>query len=126
MTTILILALGATVGAAARYYGSLWMADRFGAAFPYGTLLINVTGSFILGCFLTLATERLPIGPELRLLVATGFCGSYTTFSTFSYESVGLLTRGSYLAGGLYLFGSVALGVLAVVAGIALARALPI
>ena len=126
MTTILILALGATAGAAARYYGSLWAAERFGVAFPYGTLLINATGSFILGCFLTLATERLPIGPQLRLLVATGFCGSYTTFSTFSYEAVALIGKGSYLAGGAYLFGSVALGVLAVAAGVALARALPL
>ncbi|MFN8505315.1 fluoride efflux transporter CrcB [Kouleothrix sp.] len=126
MSTILILALGATVGAALRYYGSLWAASLFGPAFPYGTLIINVSGSFILGCFLTLATERLAISPQLRLLVATGFCGSYTTFSTFSYEAVGLLTKGSYLAGGAYLLGSVALGVAAVVAGAALARALPL
>lgn len=117
MTTILVLALGATVGAAARYYGSLWAVSYFGTAFPYGTLAINVIGSFILGCFLNLAAARHDIGPQLRLLVATGFCGSFTTFSTFSFEAVALLNAGRYLAGGLYLFGSVALGVAAVMLG---------
>jgi CrcB protein len=124
VTTILILAVGATVGAAARYYGSLWAVQQFGPNFPYGTLLINVIGSFVLGCFLTLAAARPAIGPEARLLVATGFCGSFTTFSTFSVEAYTLLLGGRYLSGALYLFGSMALGLLAVVLGVALARAL--
>lgn len=124
ITTILILALSATLGAALRYYGTLWAAARFGTAFPYGTLLVNVLGSFILGAFLTLATQRLAISPDLRLFVATGFCGSLTTFSTYSYETVALISQGSYLAGGLYLFGSLALGVVSVVFGVALMRAL--
>lgn len=124
MTTILILAIGATAGATLRYYMTIWAAARFGTAFPYGTLIINVLGSFILGCFLTLATERLAISPQMRLLIATGFCGSFTTFSTFSYETVGLLNDGNYLASALNAFGSLALGLTSVILGAALARAL--
>lgn len=122
MTTILVLALGATVGAAARYYGSMWALQQFGPAFPYGTLTINVLGSLILGFFLNLAAARHDIGPQLRLLVATGFCGSFTTFSTFSFEAVAMLDAGRYLAAGLYLFGSMALGVAAVMLGALLVR----
>ncbi len=122
MTTILVLALGATAGAAARYYGSLWALERFGPAFPYGTLAINLLGSLILGFFLNLAAARHDIGPQLRLLVATGFCGSFTTFSTFSFEAVAMLNAGRYLACGLYLFGSMALGVAAVMLGALLVR----
>lgn len=122
--TILVLALGATVGAAARYYGSLWAVQQFGAGFPYGTLAINMLGSFVLGCFLTLAAARPAIGPHARVLVASGFCGSFTTFSTFSMEAYSLLLAGRYLAGAGYLLGSLLLGVLAVVCGVALARAL--
>lgn len=122
MTTILILAFGATLGAATRYYLTLWMTARFGTAFPYGTLLVNLIGSFILGCFLTLAIGRFEISPQVRLLVATGFCGSLTTFSTLSYETVTLLERGSYLAGLLNAFGSLALGLGSVVLGAIVAR----
>ncbi len=124
MTTILILAIGATAGATLRYYMSIWAAARFGTAFPYGTLLVNVLGSFILGCFLTLATQRLAISPQMRLLISTGFCGSLTTFSTLSYETVGLLNEGDYLASALNAFGSLALGLACVVLGAAVARAL--
>jgi len=122
--TILTLVLGATLGAAVRYYASLWAAAQFGTAFPYGTLLVNVVGSFILGAFLTLATQRIIVSPGLRLFVATGFCGSLTTFSTYSYETVTMLEQGSYLTGALYLFSSLALGVLSVILGAALMRAL--
>ena len=124
ITTILILALSATLGAALRYYASVWAAARFGTAFPYGTLIVNVLGCLILGAFLTLATQRLAISPEQRLFVATGFCGSLTTFSTYSYETIALFDRGDYLISGLYLFGSIALGLLSVILGVALARAL--
>jgi CrcB protein len=124
IVTILILAVSATLGAALRYYASLWAAAQFGTAFPYGTLLVNVVGSFILGAFLTLATQRIIVSPALRLFVATGFCGSLTTFSTYSYETVAMLEQGSYLTGALYLFGSLALGIVSVIAGAALIRAL--
>ena len=124
VTTIAIIAVGATLGAVLRYYVSLWSATYLGAGFPYGTFIINITGSLILGCFLTLAAERAHIGTEWRLLIATGFCGSFTTFSTFSYESLTLLNNGSYIGAGLYMIGSVALGLVGVVLGVILARLL--
>ena len=124
IATILIMALGATLGAALRYYTSLWAAARFGTAFPYGTLLVNVVGSFILGAFLALAAQRIVVNPGLRLFVATGFCGSLTTFSTYSYETVALLEQGNYLTSALYMFGSLVLGLVSVIAGAALIRAL--
>jgi CrcB protein len=124
LMTILVLALGATLGAAARYYVTLWMTARFGAAFPYGTLLINVLGSFLLGAFVTLSSEWSAIGPELRLLVATGFCGSFTTFSTFSNETLFLLTSGHYIGAVVNVVGSVLLGLGGAVLGVMLMRAL--
>lgn len=124
MSTILILALGATLGACARYYLSLWALNQFGPAFPYGTLIINVSGSFVLGFFVTLTALRPEISRELRLLIATGFCGSYTTFSTFSVETMTLITGSNYLGAVLNAFGSLAFGLLGVVLGSILARAI--
>lgn len=123
MSTFLLLALGATCGAAARYYTTLWAARQFGVAFPYGTLIVNIVGCIILGAFLTLALERPSIGPQTRLLISTAFCGSLTTFSTFSYETVGLLSSGSYLAAALNAVGSVLLGLLGVWLGMTAVRA---
>lgn len=123
MTTILLLTLGATLGAAARYYTTLWMAEQVGVAFPYGTLLVNVVGCIILGAFLTAANE-LPqmIDARTRLLVSTAFCGSLTTFSTYSYETVALISTGHYSAAALNALGSVLLGLLGVWLGIVLVR----
>ena len=81
------IALGAVVGASARYFLSGYIARVFSTTFPYGTLLINVTGSLVLGFFLVLAGERMLLDPRWRLLVAIGFCGSYTTFSSYAFES---------------------------------------
>lgn len=124
LTTIAMLALGATLGAATRYYTTLWAAENLSLDFPYGTLLVNVVGSLLLGGFLTLANETSGISSEMRLLVGTGFCGSLTTFSTFSYEIVELLLEGRYTAGMLYAVGSLLLGLLGVVLGITLMRSL--
>ena len=95
MGPFLVISLGGILGANARYLVSLYIAERFGTAFPYGTFLINVTGSLVIGFFLTLATERLPIDPLWRLFFATGFLGAYTTFSTYTYEAALLLRAGS-------------------------------
>jgi CrcB protein len=88
MKTFLIISLGAILGANARYWLGGWSAGRFGTIFPYGTLIINLTGSLILGFFITLATDRFLVDPRWRLLVAIGFLGAYTTFSTYTYKSV--------------------------------------
>jgi CrcB protein len=110
------------LGANARWWVGGWVADRLGTSFPYGTLLINVTGSLALGLFLTIASERILVDPRWRLVVAIGFLGGYTTFSSYTYESVSLLLAGQWLSGLLDLFGSAILGAAAVVVGIILGR----
>jgi CrcB protein len=111
--------LGGGIGSVARYLLGGWFAGRFGPAFPYGTFVINVTGSFIIGLFLSFAQERASLSPYWRLLFAVGFLGGYTTFSTFEYESIRLLQDGELLLGAIYVMGSVVTGALSVVAGIA-------
>ncbi|KAA3656416.1 MAG: fluoride efflux transporter CrcB [Chloroflexi bacterium] len=87
MSRYFFIAIGAALGANARYLVGVWAAERFGSVFPYGTLLVNVTGSFILGFLVVVTTNRIQISPEMRLLLAVGFLGSYTTFSSFAVES---------------------------------------
>jgi fluoride exporter len=120
----LAIALGGILGANARYLVSLLVAERLGTGFPYGTMLINVTGSLVIGFFLTLVTERLEVSPLWRLFFATGFLGAYTTFSSYTFETATLLREGAYGAALLYLFGSVAGGMVGVLAGIAAAERL--
>lgn len=122
MQTFLMISLGAILGANCRYWVGGWAIERFGTTFPYGNLIINISGSFILGLFITLATERFLVNPELRLLVAIGFLGSYTTFSSYAYESVSLIMSGHYTSGLFDLFGSSFLGGLSTLLGIILGR----
>lgn len=117
---LLLVAVGGGIGSVARYLVGGWFANRFGPAFPYGTFVINVTGSFIIGFFLAFAQERISLSPYWRLFFAVGFVGGYTTFSTFEYESVRLLQDGEMLLGALYLLGSVLTGGLAAIGGIVL------
>jgi CrcB protein len=84
---ILAISLGGILGANTRYFLTLYIAERLGTAFPYGTLFINVTGSLIIGFFLTFVTERLTVDPLWRLFFATGFLGAYTTFSSYTFEA---------------------------------------
>lgn len=118
MEKFLIISLGAALGANARYWVADWAAQKWGAAFPLGTFLINISGSFLLGLFMTLATERLMLDPRWRLLFAVGFLGAYTTFSTYSYESFRLISTGQWVSGLLNLAGSTLVGVLAVGLGV--------
>jgi len=118
------IALGAVVGASARYFLSTLIARDFSSAFPYGTLLINITGSLILGFFLIFSTERVLLDPHWRLLVAVGFCGSYTTFSSYAFESFALAEQGQWLLTGINILASNALCLAGVLAGAAIARAL--
>ena len=118
------IALGAVVGASARYFLSTYIGRHFSTVFPYGTLLINVTGSLILGFFLVYASERVLLDPRWRLLVAVGFCGSYTTFSSYAFESFALMEQGQWLLMSLNILSSNALCLAGVLAGAALARGL--
>ncbi|MFA6075304.1 MAG: fluoride efflux transporter CrcB [Negativicutes bacterium] len=101
MSELMIVAVGGALGAVSRYLLGLLAINRWGALFPYGTMLANFLGCFIIGLFMTLVLERLEISPYWRLLVVTGFCGGLTTFSSFSYESLRLLQSGEYLLGAL-------------------------
>jgi CrcB protein len=118
----LIISLGAIVGANLRYWVGDWVAQRLGTAFPFGTLIVNLTGTLILGIFITLATERFLFDPRWRVLIAIGFCGSYTTFSSYTYESVNLILTGQPVSGFVNLFGSAVLGSLVMLLGIYIGR----
>ncbi|MEN6408467.1 MAG: fluoride efflux transporter CrcB [Anaerolineaceae bacterium] len=120
----LLISAGAVLGANARYWLGDWAARKWGTAFPYGTLLINITGSLILGFFLTLATERFLIDPRWRLFFAVGFLGAYTTFSTYTYESFNLIYREQWLLGMLNAFGGAIAGLLAAGLGVFLGKSL--
>jgi len=122
LENIVIIGIGAFLGANARYLLSTWVAQKWGAAFPYGTLLINVSGSLVLGVFLAATTGRLAVDPRWRLVFAVGFLGAYTTFSTYTYESLQLLLTGNWPLGLLNIVGSNILGLTAALAGIWLGR----
>jgi len=119
---ILWVGLGGFLGANTRFWLGGWIAQRYGTAFPWGTFVINVTGAFILGLFSTLITERIIAAPNLRLLVAIGFVGAYTTFSTFEYETLTLAENGAFLRAVANIVFSVLAGFLAVWLGAKLAR----
>ena len=116
------IGLGGFIGANARYLLQLWAANRWGADFPYGTMLANVSGSLVIAFFLTLATGRLVVSPELRLFVVVGFLGGFTTFSSFSLETFRLMEQSGWWAAGLNFVGNTALGLIGVVLGIFLAQ----
>ncbi|HVJ06552.1 MAG TPA: fluoride efflux transporter CrcB [Candidatus Saccharimonadales bacterium] len=122
MLAYLWISIGAVVGASARYYVSRFTAKVVTASFPYGTLLINVTGSFILGIFLVWSTERALPDPRWRLLIAVGFCGSYTTFSSYAFESFSLFEQGHYVLFASNVLGNNVLCLAGVLAGAMIAR----
>jgi CrcB protein len=116
------VAFGAVVGACARYFLSGFVAKIHSSSFPYGTLLINITGSLMLGFFLVWTSERVLVNSRWRLLIAVGFCGSYTTFSSYAFETFALGEQGRWLLLGLNILGSNVLCLVSVLAGAALAR----
>jgi CrcB protein len=122
--TFWAIAIGAAVGGVARYYLASSVQQRFGVTFPWGTLLINVTGSLLLGFIIRYAIVTPTVSVEMRALLTTGFCGGYTTFSTFSYETAALLEEGQYERAGAYAVGSVLLSLTATFLGFILAREL--
>jgi CrcB protein len=117
-----LVALGGSLGAMMRYWLGNVITRRFGTYFPYGTFVINVTGSFIIGLFLTLVTERIPAPLYWRLLFSVGFLGAYTTFSTFEYETIKAMEEGRGLIGILYVIASVVVGYILVWLGVMIAR----
>ena len=120
--TLLLVGLGGFFGAAARYLVDGWVSGATGGSFPWGTLVINVSGSFALGLLFALATERAILPPDIRAPVMIGFIGAYTTFSTWMLESWRLAEDGAILAAFANVGGSVVLGLTAVFLGLALGR----
>ena len=124
MLDLLIISLGAIIGANARYLVSRYAVKLLGPVFPYGTLFINLTGSLIVGFFVIWTSERVFVDPRWRLLVIVGFCGSFTTFSSYAYESMAYFEQGQWLLMWTNVITNNVLCLVAVLAGMALARVL--
>src|SRR5262245_2986021 len=124
MRIVWYVALGSGLGGAVRLLLGGWVQERFGGGFPVGTLIVNISGSVVLGLLLRYALESPAMGADVRALLTTGICGGYTTFSTFSYETVRLVEDGEYRRAALYVVLSVGLALLATGCGIVLAREL--
>lgn len=124
MLKIAVVAIGGSIGSAARYIVSTWAAERFGSNFPYGTLIVNVVGCFIIGAFMVLVTERVIANPYWRLLVAVGFVGGLTTFSSFGYETLKLLEDAQFQWALYNILSNFIIGFFATWLGMAVARAI--
>ena len=117
MNLIWYVAFGSAVGGASRFALSTFLQQR-SATFPVGTLVVNITGSLILGFLLRYALGSTSVSAETRALLTTGFCGGYTTFSTFSYETIALIQDGDYRRAATYVVASVAVSLVATFVGI--------
>jgi CrcB protein len=120
---LILIGLGGFAGAISRYVVDGFVTDRTAAAFPWGTLAVNATGSFLLGLLVAMTSERAILPAEIRGPVMIGFIGAYTTFSTYMLESWGLIESGSYVPAIANLGGSMLIGLAAVAAGLAIGRA---
>jgi CrcB protein len=121
---ILAVAAGGALGSVARYLVGIGSGKLFGTDFPWGTLLINVTGSFLIGAFVGLFAVKWDLSQAARIFLTVGICGGYTTFSTFSLDAYYLIERGQILASSAYVGASVALSAGALVAALKLVRIL--
>lgn len=124
MRQYLIVAAGAAIGANCRFIVANWAASRWGTAFPYGTMLINLSGSFAIGLVMAVLAQRAVADPAWRLLLVTGFLGAYTTFSSLAYETLALAQGGGAARAFVNMAGSAVAGTLAVILGTLVGRAL--
>jgi CrcB protein len=114
LDSYLMVLAGGGLGSLARYLAGTWIMAKYGGRFPAGTLVINVTGSFLIGVFMTLLTDRLQPHPNWRLFLVVGILGGYTTFSSFEYETYQTVRDGAKWMAMLYVTASVGLGYLGV------------
>ena len=122
MIRYLLVVIGGGTGALARYVAASAIMTRLGGKFPLGTLVINVTGSFLIGFLMTILTERFKLDPNWRLLLVVGFLGGYTTFSSLEWETYSSVRDGGLWTGMLNVVSSVMLGYVAVTLGSVLAQ----
>lgn len=121
--TIIAISLGTITGALSRYYLGLQITNSFGPQIPYGTFIINITGCFVMGLLVAISEEQgFRIHPDLRLLLFTGFLGSYTTFSSYELDSLRLIESDHLELALFYWLGSAILGLLSLVTGLMLTR----
>ena len=124
MMNFAIVAVGGAIGAGLRHLSGIAALRLFGPAFPYGTLFVNIAGSLAMGLFIAWLTKRTGTSSELRLFVATGLLGGFTTFSAFSLDVANLVERGAFGSATVYALTSVAFSILAVFAGLWFGRAI--
>jgi CrcB protein len=122
MKLVLLAAAGGAFGSAARYLVTLLSGQLFGLGFPWGTIAVNIAGSFLMGLVVALGALKFSLSNEMRVLIATGFLGGFTTFSAFSMDFALLVERKHYGLAGLYAAGSVTLSILALFAALLLVR----
>src|SRR6201992_1481672 len=119
---IIAVAVGGSIGSVARYLVAMGSSRLFGASFPWGVLIINVTGSFLIGAVVGLFATRWDLPQALRIFLTVGICGGYTTFSTFSLDAFYLMEGGKLVSAGCYMIASVVLSIAALVAAMQLVR----
>jgi len=117
----LLIAAGGALGSIARYWVGSTVSGRMGVRFPYGTLLVNMTACVVIGFTLTYMGKRADLNPAWRFLIAVGFIGAYSTFSTFEWETLSTMRSGAFMLAGLYAIGSMVVGLAATWCGTALA-----
>ncbi|SRR5258706_11927785 len=122
MNRAIAVAVGGALGAVLRYHLQNWTFGRWGAGFPYGTLLINISGAFFIGMVMTVLLEHLHISPIWRVFLVTGILGGFTTFSALTWEAYALCMEGKALLGALYVGGSLLGGMLALLLGVFFGR----
>jgi CrcB protein len=121
---ILLVGLGGLIGSIARYLVAVLFAGQFISSFPFATFAVNIVGCFLIGILFALSDRGHLLSPEWRIFLTTGFCGGFTTFSTFSYESMKLIQDGEFLYLGFNTVGSVIVGLGATYLGILLVRSI--
>ncbi len=124
MRDLVIVSIGAIVGANARWVISRYAARLLGPVFPYGTLIINIAGSLIVGFFIIWTSERVLVDPRWRLLIVVGFCGAFTTFSSYAFETMAYFEQGQWALMVANVLSNNLLCLGAVLAGMVLARVL--
>jgi fluoride exporter len=125
MTKYLMVGIGGFLGAIARFWLDGYVSDRLGSGFPYGTFIINCSGSFLIGVVVTVLAERTHWSANWRYLIPIGFIGAYTTFSAFELETLRTIQQSEFLLAGLYVGLSVVVGFVSVWLGVVTGRLLP-